>query len=95
MSSSWRERMSDWLQAEYCGYLAKIDDRITAYCLYRDDGSYYYLRHLFVDRGFRRQGIAISIVGLDVCQYLDRKEGQAGCAHAQPKCDRFLQAVWF
>lgn len=56
------ERMSDWLQAEYCGYLAKIDDRITAYCLYRDDGSYYYLRHLFVDRGFRRQGIASQLL---------------------------------
>jgi ribosomal protein S18 acetylase RimI-like enzyme len=52
------ERMSGWLQAEYCGYLAFIDDRILAYCLYRDDGKYYYLRHLYVDRDFRRQGIA-------------------------------------
>ena len=56
------ERMSVWLQAEYCGYLAVIDDRIVAYCLYRDDGSFYYLRHLYVDRGFRRQGIATQLL---------------------------------
>lgn len=56
------ERMSGWLQAEYNGYLAWIDDRIAAYCLFRDDGDYYYLRHLFVDRDFRRQGIATQLL---------------------------------
>jgi ribosomal protein S18 acetylase RimI-like enzyme len=56
------KRMSGWLQAEYTGYLARIDDRIAAYCLYRDDGEYYYLRHLYVDRDFRRQGIATQLL---------------------------------
>ena len=56
------KRMSVWLQAEYCGYLGMIDDRIAAYCLYRDDGEYYYLRHLYVDRDLRRQGIATQLL---------------------------------
>jgi ribosomal protein S18 acetylase RimI-like enzyme len=56
------ERMSGWLQAEYRGYLTLIDDQVAAYCLYRDDGKYYYLRHLYVDRDFRRQGIATRLL---------------------------------
>jgi ribosomal protein S18 acetylase RimI-like enzyme len=56
------KRMSGWLQAEYTGYLAWINDYITAYCLYRDDGEFYYLRQLYVARGFRRQGIATRLL---------------------------------
>jgi ribosomal protein S18 acetylase RimI-like enzyme len=56
------ERMRGWLQGEYIGYLARIDDRIAAYCLFRDDGDYYYLRHLYVERGFRRRGIATQLL---------------------------------
>jgi ribosomal protein S18 acetylase RimI-like enzyme len=56
------DRMSGWLQAEYRGYLVMISDRVAAYCLYRDDGGYYYLRHLYVDRDFRRQGIATQLL---------------------------------
>jgi ribosomal protein S18 acetylase RimI-like enzyme len=56
------DRMSGWLQAEYCGYLGMIGDRIGAYCLYRDDGKYYYLRHLYVDRDLRRQGLATQLL---------------------------------
>jgi ribosomal protein S18 acetylase RimI-like enzyme len=56
------ERMSGWLEEEYRGYLAVIDDRVVAYCLYRNDGEYYYLRHLYVDRDSRRQGIATRLL---------------------------------
>ncbi|MFN2152131.1 MAG: GNAT family N-acetyltransferase [Anaerolineales bacterium] len=56
------ERMTGWLQAEYQGYLVIINENIAAYCLYRDDDKYYYLRHLYVDRGFRRQGIATQLL---------------------------------
>jgi len=56
------ERMSGWLHTEYRGYLALIDDQVAGYCLYRDDGNHYYLRHLFVDRGFRRQGVATQLL---------------------------------
>jgi ribosomal protein S18 acetylase RimI-like enzyme len=55
-------RMSDWLQTEYRSYLGLIQERVAAYCLFRDDGSYYYLRHLYVDRNFRRQGIATQLL---------------------------------
>lgn len=56
------ERMSGWLQAEYHGYLGKVGHYIAAYCLYRDDGGNYYLRHLYVDRDFRRQGLATQLL---------------------------------
>jgi ribosomal protein S18 acetylase RimI-like enzyme len=56
------QRMSGWLQGEYQSYLVKVEGRIAAYCLYRDDGQYYYLRQLYVDRNFRRQGIATQLL---------------------------------
>jgi len=56
------ERMAGWLQTEYKGYLVIINENIAAYCLYRDDGKYHYLRHLYVDRGFRRLGIATQLM---------------------------------
>jgi ribosomal protein S18 acetylase RimI-like enzyme len=52
------QRMSDWLQDEYVGYIGYENDDAVAYCLYRDDGKYYYLRQLFVEREYRRRGIA-------------------------------------
>lgn len=51
-------RMTGWLQKEYYSYLAIIDNQTAAYCLYRDADNYYYLRHLYVERDFRRRGIA-------------------------------------
>jgi ribosomal protein S18 acetylase RimI-like enzyme len=56
------ERMSAWLQSEYTAYLFLQDGEIAAYCLYRDDGDHYFLRQLFVDRGFRRRGIATHLL---------------------------------
>jgi ribosomal protein S18 acetylase RimI-like enzyme len=56
------ERMSGWLLDEYAAYLAILNGEIVAYCLYRDDGDHYYLRQLYVDRGFRRQGIATQLL---------------------------------
>ena len=56
------DRMSGRLQAEYRGYLGLIGDRIVAYCLYRDDGDYYYLRQLYVDRDCRRRGLATQLL---------------------------------
>jgi ribosomal protein S18 acetylase RimI-like enzyme len=56
------ERMSGWIQGEYVGYLARIGDCIAAYCLFRDDGNHFYLRQLYVDRDFRRRGIATQLL---------------------------------
>ena len=56
------ERMLGWLQNEYTAYLAMLDEKIAAYCLYRDDGDHYYLRQFYVDRGYRRQGIGTQLL---------------------------------
>lgn len=51
-------RMAEWLQNEYTCYVVTEHGLTVAYCLFRDDGDHYYLRQLFVDRAYRRQGIA-------------------------------------
>ena len=56
------QRMSDWLQGEYTVYLAILHGEIVAYSLYRGDGDHYYLRQLYVERDFRRRGIATQLL---------------------------------
>lgn len=56
------ERMNEWLATDYICYLAKENRDIVAYCLYRDDGGYYYMRQLYVDRVHRRKGIATQLL---------------------------------
>ena len=56
------ERMAEWLQGEYGAYLVTENGLFVAYCLFRDDGDYYYLRQLFVDRTYRRKGIATRLL---------------------------------
>ena len=56
------ERMKDWLATDYSCYMVKQDGHIIAYCLYRDDGGYYYMRQLYVDRAHRRKGIATQLL---------------------------------
>ena len=56
------QRMSAWLKNEYTGYLAIEDDIIVGYCLFRDDGQYYYLRQLYIERENRRNHIATKLL---------------------------------
>lgn len=56
------QRMSAWLQNEYIGYLAIEDKKIVGYCLFRDDGEYYYMRQLYVERENRRNSIATELL---------------------------------
>lgn len=56
------ERMQEWLTTDYICYVAKESQHIVAYCLYRDDGGYYYMRQLYVDRAYRRKGIATRLL---------------------------------
>ena len=55
-------RMKEWLATGYICYLAKQNGCILAYCLYRDDGAYYYMRQLYVSREHRRRGIATQLL---------------------------------
>ena len=54
--------MQEWLATEYICYIAKENGHIVAYCLYRDDGDYYYMRQFYVDRAHRRKGIATRLL---------------------------------
>ena len=56
------ERMREWLATDYICYMAKEKGSIVAYCLYRDDEFYYYMRQLYVDRAHRRKGIATRLL---------------------------------
>ena len=56
------ERMREWLATDYICYVAKENEDIVAYCLYRDDGGFYYMRQLYVDRAHRRKGIATRLL---------------------------------
>ena len=56
------ERMKAWLATDYICYVAKQNEGIVAYCLYRDDGEHYYMRQLYVDRAHRRKGIATQLL---------------------------------
>lgn len=56
------ERMEQWLKDEYSCYLASLNKKVVAYCLYRDDGEYYYLRQLYVERSHRRRGFATELL---------------------------------
>ena len=56
------KRMSGWLKNVYTAYLVVEGGEIVAYCLFRDDGGCYYIRHLYVDRDCRRMGIATQLL---------------------------------
>ena len=55
-------RMAEWLQGEYACYLVSEDGVTVGYCLFRDDGEYYYMRQLFVERGHRRKRVATKLL---------------------------------
>ena len=56
------QRMKEWLKTDYICYMVNHNGRIVAYCLYRDDCGYYYMRQLYVDRSHRRRGIATQLL---------------------------------
>ena len=56
------DRMAGFLSGEYTAFVARQGAETVGYALYRDDGGCYYLRHLYVERGHRRQGIAKALL---------------------------------
>ena len=54
--------MKERLETDYNCYVVKQKGCIVAYCLYRDDSGYYYMRQLYVDRSHRRRGIATQLL---------------------------------
>ncbi len=51
------ERMTEWLDGRYRAILFEIGAEAVAYALYRDDGESIYVRHFFVTRTHRRNGV--------------------------------------
>lgn len=52
-------RMHSWLTGEYEAYLIHLDHELAGYCLFRREPEQaVYIRQLYVDDAFRRQGIA-------------------------------------
>lgn len=60
------ERMRSFLIGGYRAVLFERDGQVVAYALYADltDSDTIYLRHLFVERGRRRQGIGREVMRL-------------------------------
>jgi predicted acetyltransferase len=57
-------RMKDWLAEAYEAVLFEIEGVVAAYALYRNQAGEIYLRHFFVVRHRRRQGIGRQAMGL-------------------------------
>ena len=55
-------RMRKWLEWEYRIALFEREGRVVAYVLYRPQGGDIFLRHLYVVRDARRQGIATAVM---------------------------------
>jgi predicted acetyltransferase len=57
-------RMEDWLDEAYEAVLFEDDGEVAAYALYRTQPGEIYLRHFFVVRHRRRQGVGREAMGL-------------------------------
>ena len=56
------ERMRVWLNGSYECYGVVRNNELVAYCLYRDDGDFFYIRQLFTARHVRNQGLASKLI---------------------------------
>jgi len=59
-----KERMTGWLAEGYAAVLFQDGKDVVAYALYHESPEKVYLRHLFVVRHRRRQGIGRKVVAL-------------------------------
>jgi predicted acetyltransferase len=57
-------RMKNWLDEAYEAALFEIGGTVAAYALYRASAGEVYLRHFFVVRPLRRQGLGRQAMGL-------------------------------
>jgi GNAT superfamily N-acetyltransferase len=58
------KRMRSWLEEGYEAVLFERDGEVAAYALYRAESEEVHLRHFFVARHLRRQGIGREAFGL-------------------------------
>jgi ribosomal protein S18 acetylase RimI-like enzyme len=56
------ERMKGWINDKYVAYVAKLNSELVGYFLVRDDSDFIYIRHLFINESYRRNGFGREIV---------------------------------
>jgi len=59
-----RDRMREWLSADYSAVIFTQNDEPVAYAVFREQEGEIYLRQLFVKRGNRNQGLGKEAIGL-------------------------------
>jgi predicted acetyltransferase len=57
-------RMKTWLDEDYRAVFFELDSEVAAYALYRSHADETYLRHFFVVRHRRRQGVGRAAIEL-------------------------------
>jgi predicted acetyltransferase len=58
------QRMRGWLATEYVAVFFNVEAEVVAYALYREQPAEIFLRHLFVARNRRRNGIGREAIGI-------------------------------
>jgi ribosomal protein S18 acetylase RimI-like enzyme len=57
-----KERMANFLQADYNAVIVSQADEDIGYALYRQDSDYMYLRQIFIKKEMRRKGIGRKLI---------------------------------
>ncbi len=91
------ERMHGWLaRGEYQAVIFEAENGPVAYALYRQEPEGIYLRHFYVDRPFRRQGIGRRCVHLLLTEILPPGERVLlEVLEANPAGQAFWRAMGF
>ena len=56
------QRMTAWLEGEYQAILFSTENKTVGYALFKEDPDSIYLRQLYVEREFRRNGIGTATI---------------------------------
>ena len=71
------KRMESFLNGEYQAVIFEHDGKVLAYALYRNHAEHadtIYLRQIFVDRAFRRQGIGRHVMKVLMKEYWSKEK---------------------
>jgi ribosomal protein S18 acetylase RimI-like enzyme len=89
-----RNRMRDWVSGAYNAALF-VEIEVLGYALWRNEEEFSYIRHFYIQRGFRRKGVGTEAFRLLVSTYwqgsLLRLEVLSGNLDAQ----HFWQSLGF
>ena len=91
-----RKNFQQWLQdPKYQVIVACHDQEIVAYAACRDDSEFTYLRHFFVARSARRQGVGRRFIAQLSQQITPNKPIRLNVLHQNPDAVAFYKACGF